>query len=354
MHPFSYKALPTRVVFGSGSVRHLGAEIERLSLRRVLFLSTPGQEEDVRSHAGKVGPVCVDVFPGAEMHTPISVTEKAMEMVREHRVDGVVAIGGGSTTGLAKAIAWRTDIPQIVVPTTFAGSEMTPILGETDRGEKVTFSDPKVLPEVAIYDVDLIMTLPAAAAAASGMNSMAHAIEALYAPDRNPVVSLMAGESIRALYGALPRIVGAEGTEAYEVALYGAWLSGICLGSVTMSLHHKLCHVLGGMFNLPHAEMHSILLPHVVAYNLPALGEIGERMKDMFAAPDPAGAIFDLNRGLGIMPSLAALGMPSEGIDAAVSAVLSKSFQNPRAIEREALLELFKRAHSGQTPIATI
>jgi alcohol dehydrogenase class IV len=182
MQPFVYEALPTRVVFGTGTVSQLRPEVERLGVRRVLILSTPGRgEAQAHDIAALLGDLAVGVHPGAVMHTPVEATEKALEVVRELAADAVVAVGGGSTTGLGKAIALRTDLPQIVLPTTYAGSEMTPILGETRDGEKTTQRTPKVLPEVVIYDVDLTLGLPPAITATSGMNAMAHAVEALYA-----------------------------------------------------------------------------------------------------------------------------------------------------------------------------
>src|SRR6266705_2999338 len=208
------------------------------------------------------------------MHTPVDVTKHALLRVRELDANGVVAIGGGSTTGLGKAIAWRTGLPQVVVPTSYAGSEMTPILGETQDGLKTTQSSPKVLPETVIYDVDLTMTMPPSLSATSGLNAIAHAVEALYARDRNPIISLMAQEGIKNLARALPKIKdNADDIEARTEALYGAWLCGSCLGAVGMALHHKLCHTLGGTFNLPHAETHTVVLPHATAYNAEAAPE---------------------------------------------------------------------------------
>jgi alcohol dehydrogenase class IV len=198
MQSFVYEPLPTRVVFGSGTVAELKPEAERLNLHRLLVLSTPGRgEAQAREIAALLGDLAVGIHAGAVMHTPVDATEKALQVVRELGADAVVAGGGGSTTGLGKAIALRTDLPQIVLPTTYAGSEMTPILGETKDGVKTTQRTLKVLPEVVIYDVDLTMGLPASIAATSGMNAMAHAVEALYARDRNPVISLMAEEGIR-------------------------------------------------------------------------------------------------------------------------------------------------------------
>ncbi len=207
-------------------------------------------------------------------------------------------MGGGSTTGLGKAIALRTDLPQIVLPTTYAGSEMTPILGETRDSAKTTLRDPKVLPEVVIYDVELTLGLPASVSAASGMNAIAHAVEALYARDRNPLISLAGEEGVAALARALPKILDApRDHEARSEALYGAWLCGVCLGTVGMALHHKLCHALGGSFGLPHAETHAIVLPHAAAYNAPAAPAALACVARALGTDDAARGLDDLGGG---------------------------------------------------------
>ena len=243
MQNFTYQAAPMRVIFGTGTLGQLPAELERLGIARALILATPHQARQAEEVAAMIGQRAAGTFAQAEMHTPVHVTERALIRVSELDADGVVAIGGGSTTGLGKAIARRTDLPQIVVPTSYAGSEMTPILGETQDGLKTTQSSPKVLPETVIYDVDLTMTMPPSLSATSGLNAIAHAAEALYARDQNPIISLMAEEGIRSLARALPKISAAgHDIAARTDALYGAWLCGCCLGAVGMALHHKLCH----------------------------------------------------------------------------------------------------------------
>ena len=245
-------------------------------------------------------------------------------------------MGGGSTTGLAKAIALRTDLPQIVVPTTYAGSEMTPILGETKDGAKVTQSSPEVLPEVVIYDVDLTLDPACGLSGTSGINAIAHAVEALYARDRNPVTDLMAAEPIRALSRALPRIVDdPRDREARSDALYGAWLCGSCLGAVGMALHHKLCHTLGGTFDLPHAETHTVVLPHALAYNAPAIPDVMRRLGEALGADDAARASSTWPGSSGRRAALRDLGMPEDGIDEAADRALANPYWNPRALERE-------------------
>ncbi len=234
MQSFVYEGLTTRVIFGSGTITQLRPEAERLGVGRILVLSTPGRgETQAREIAALLGKRSIGVHAGAVMHTPIEATEKALQTVSELGADAVVAVGGGSTTGLGKAIALRTDLRQIVLPTTYAGSEMTPILGETKHGVKLTQRTLKVLPDIVIYDVDLTLGLPPSISSTSGMNAMAHAVEALYAKDRNPVISLKAEEGIAALARALPRIAeNPRDRQARSDALYGAWLCGTCLGSV--------------------------------------------------------------------------------------------------------------------------
>lgn len=350
--PFVYTANPGRVIFGEGTIARLPEEVERLGLNRVLVLATPQQEADAQRLADTLGDRSAGLFAGAVMHTPVDVTEGAMAIVAERGVDGVVAIGGGSTIGLGKAIAFRTDLPQIVIPTTYAGSEMTPILGETADGAKATRSDAKILPEVVIYDVDLTMTLPAGLSGTSGINAIAHAIEALYARDRNPVISLMAVEGIGALARALPVIAADPADKAARSdALYGAWLCGSCLGAVGMALHHKLCHVLGGSFDLPHAETHTIVLPHALAYNAPAIPDVLKRLLPVLGR-DPARALYDLAGAVGAKRGLRHLGMDEMAIDEAVSRAMASPYWNPRPLEAGPLRALIARAWAGDPPAA--
>jgi alcohol dehydrogenase class IV len=285
------------------------------------------------------------------MHTPVEVTERAMETVREVQADCVVAIGGGSTTGLAKAIALRTDLPQIILPTSYAGSEMTPVVGQTSGGVKTTQSSPKILPETVIYDVDLTLDMPPKLSATSGINAIAHSVEALYARDRNPLISLMAQEGIRTLAHALPLICTQPGDKAARRdALYGAWLSGVCLGAVGMSLHHKLCHTLGGSFNLPHAETHTVILPHALAYNAPAAPDAMARIAAALGVPDPTVGLHDLARKLAVPLSLREIGMPESGIDQAADLAVKNPYWNPRPVARDAIRELIACAWRGDAP----
>jgi alcohol dehydrogenase class IV len=351
MDSYEYKANPSHVIFGSGTLAKIPAELERLGLSKPLVLSTPqqtSQAEDVkRILEGKVA----GLFGEATMHTPVNITEKALEVAKSSGADCIISIGGGSTIGLGKAISFRTGLYHLTIPTTYAGSEVTPILGETQDGRKTTKSDPKILPGTVIYDVDLTMTLPAGLTATSGINAIAHAVEALYARNGNPIISLLAQEGVKALAEALP-IIKQDPTSkvARTKALYGAWLCGTCLGSVGMSLHHKLCHTLGGSFNLPHAETHTIVLPHALAYNAPKVPEAMEALAK--ALPESDGdAVQGLNRllrKLGVKRDLKAFGMKEENVAEAAEIAVGNPYWNPREVKKLAIQELIRRAWAGE------
>lgn len=351
MREFIYNAHPARVIFGGGAVARVPEEVQRKGLGRILVLSTREQEQSGKDIAALLGPLCAGTFPGAVMHTPVSVTEEAMRVVAELGVDGVVSVGGGSTIGLGKAIALRSDLPQIVVPTTYAGSEVTPIIGETQDGLKTTRTTAKVLPETVIYDVDLTIGLPVGLSVTSGMNAVAHAVEALYARDGNPIIDMMAVEGVRAITGSLPAIVSDPGDrQARSEAQYGAWLCGTCLGAVGMSLHHKLCHTLGGTFNLPHAETHTVVLPHALQYNAPAVPRAIAALSGALAHDDPALRLYELGGQLGAPRALKDLGMPESGIDQATDLALANPYWNPRPLEREAVRACIAAAWAGSPP----
>jgi maleylacetate reductase len=347
---FTYSGAPIRVRFGWDMLGEVGGEIERLGCSRAIVLSTPQQEGEARALADRLGRLAVGVLPVAAMHTPVDVTERALSAMDEDGADCTVALGGGSTIGLGKALAWRRDTPQIVVPTTYAGSEVTPILGQTEAGRKTTVSDPRILPEVVVYDVDLTLTLPVGMSVTSGMNAIAHAVEGLYAKDRNPIVSAMAREGIAALVRALPAIVaGPEDRQARGDALYGAWLCGMVLGSVGMALHHKLCHTLGGMFDLPHAETHCVVLPYATAFNDQAVPELLAPVAETLGGKAPGPALQSFARSLGAPTSLRELGMPEKGIDEAADRAAQNPYWNPRPLSRADLRDLIAQCwHGGE------
>ena len=352
MHAFQFDTLPTRIRFGSGSLAHIGEEVARLGAARVIVLTTPQQVALADRAEGLLGGVAVARFSNATMHTPVAVTREAMALVESRAVDAIVALGGGSTIGLGKAIALRTGLPQIVVPTTYAGSEMTPILGETDAGQKVTQRQPVIQPRAVLYDVDLTLSLPVAPSMTSGLNAIAHAVEALYAVDGNPMTTLLAEEGIRSLASALPRIhADPQDRSARDQALYGAWLCGTCLGQVGMALHHKLCHTLGGAFGLPHSETHSVVLPHSIAYNAAATGAMDRLRRALGTDDDPALALFALAGRLGAPTALRTLGMQEADIARAAELAAANPYPNPRTIERGPIEALLRRAWAGSPPM---
>jgi alcohol dehydrogenase class IV len=353
VEPFVYEGLPYRVIFGPGRSAEAADAVRALGCKRALVLTTPGRQPAGARLAETLGDLAAGTFAEAAMHTPVEVTERALTVFAERGADCTVALGGGSATGLGKAMALRTDAPQIVIPTTYAGSEVTPNLGQTKDGVKTNTRDRKILPEVVIYDVELTLSLPPSVSAASGMNAIAHAVEALYARDRNPVTMMMAEEGLCALAEALPTIMSApHDRPARTNAQYGAWLCGLCLGSPSMALHHKLCHVLGGTFDLPHAETHAILLPHATAYNAEATPDAMARLARALKADDPAAGLFALGRRLNIPAGLKDIGMPADGIDRAVELAVSAPYWNPRPLEPEAIRALITCAYEGESPPA--
>jgi maleylacetate reductase len=285
------------------------------------------------------------------MHVPLQTAEAARAAAKSLNADCCIAIGGGSTIGLAKAIALDCGLPILAVPTTFSGSEMTPVWGLTEGGIKTTGRDVRVLPKTVIYDPELTLSLPPAAAGTSGINAMAHAVEALYAEDANPVASLMAEESLRALAASLPKIIAEPANlEARGAALYGAWLAGMVLSLVGVALHHKLCHTLGGSFGLPHAEMHTLMLPHTAAYNAPATPDAMARVARALGAESAPSGLYNLARAVGAKMALSELGMREADLDRATDIALSNPYYNPRPIEKTAIRALLDDAFHGRTP----
>ncbi|MEI6002979.1 maleylacetate reductase [Paraburkholderia bengalensis] len=351
MEPFVYQGLPSRVVFGVGSLDQLEREIALLARERAVVLSTPQQRAQAEQLAERLGSRGAGVYAQAVMHVPVETARAARDYAARVGADCAIAIGGGSTTGLGKAIALETSLPIIAIPTTYAGSEMTPIYGLTDAGVKKTGRDLRVLPKTVIYDPALTVSLPPALSLTSGINAIAHAAEGLYAQDANPIMSLMAEEGIRALGEGLPRVIAkADDLDARSACLYGAWLCGAVLGSVGMSLHHKLCHTLGGTFNLPHAETHTIVLPHVLAYNRVAAPQAMQRIARALHAHDAAQAVFDLARDNGAPTALKDIGMTETDIDVALNLASKSPYWNPRAVEREPLRALLQHAYEGRRP----
>ncbi len=348
---FIAKSAAVRVRFGPGVRHDVADEIERLGARRALILSTPQQADAALAFAEDVGAKAAGVFTSAAMHTPVEVTEEALAHAAKIDADCLVAVGGGSTTGLGKAIAYRTDLPQIVVPTTYAGSEATPILGQTEAGRKVTLTDARVQPEVILYDAELVATLPVAMTVTSALNAIAHAAEALYARDRNPLSTALAIEGMRAFANALPRVMlDPDDLDARGETLYGAWLCGTVLGQVGMALHHKLCHTLGGSFELPHAETHAVILPHAIAYNAKAVPELLAPVTEVFGGEGAGEALYAFAKRAGAPLRLADLGLAETDLDQAADLATQNAYWNPAEIARDGIRQLLDDAFHGRSP----
>lgn len=348
---FVFTGLPTRVIFGSGTLAHAADEVARLGRRRALVLSTPEQADAAEKLAAALGPLAAGVLATARMHTPLAVTDAALATFEASGADCIVALGGGSTIGLGKAIAVRNGADQIAIPTTYAGSEMTDILGETAEGRKTTRRDPAIRPEVVIYDVDLTLSLPQALTMTSAINAVAHAAEALYAPEINPILRLMCADAMRAFSIGLPVLAKEPQDRAARAdALYGAWLCGAALGSVSMALHHKLCHTLGGLFDTPHADTHAILLPHTIGYNAAAVPDVMAPVSAAFGGETPGAALWDFGQDIGAPLRLADLGLTSADLDRAAEQAVQAPYPNPRAFDRASIRALLGAALEGARP----
>ena len=350
LREFTFPGISTRVIFGSGTIAQAGHEIERLNHKKALILSTAHQKSEAQALAAQLGALSAGVFAGAVMHTPTDVTETALAAFKASGATAIVALGGGSTTGLGKAIALRSGADQIVIPTTYAGSEMTDILGETENGAKTTKRDAAIRPETVIYDVNLTLTLPVAMTVTSALNAIAHGVEALYAPDRNPVIEQMCLAAFRSFSDALPVVMkDPSNLQARGQVLCGAWLCSIALGYVSMALHHKLCHVLGGSFGMPHAETHAVMISHSTAFNAVAVPELLKPIGDIFGG-SPGGGLYDFAKSLSAPMSLAELGFAETDIDKAADIATLNPYTNPRPFGRDEIRALLQDAWSGERP----
>ncbi|HKX41017.1 MAG TPA: maleylacetate reductase [Burkholderiaceae bacterium] len=350
MREFVFEAKLPRVVFGAGALQHLPREVDALGGQRALVLSTPGQAASAQRVVALLGPRAAGTFTQAAMHVPTATARAACDEAARLNADCAIAIGGGSTTGLGKAIALNTGLPVIAIPTTYAGSEMTTMYGLTEGGAKTTGRDPRVLPRCVVYDPELSVGLPLAITVVSMINAIAHAAEGLYAPDANPVIDLMAEQGIARGAIALPRLQRApHDLEARGDALAAAWLCGIVMGHITVGLHHKLCHTLGG-FGLPHAELHTVILPHALAYNAPAAPQAMVRIAAALGSASAPAGVYDLAQRHGAPTSLRAIGMQAADLARAAEMAVKNQYPNPRPLERGAIRELLQHAYDGVRP----
>ncbi len=345
-----------RVVFGAGSLDQVESEVARLGGERVMLVAGGPEAALAQPLERMLDGKIVARFADVTMHVPVDVASAAEVLARANDVDLLLSFGGGSATGTAKAVALGTGLPILAVPTTYAGSEMTSIWGLTEGQRKTTGRDPRVLPKTVVYDPELTVGLPADLSAASGMNAMAHLVEALYDPAVSPVSFLQAEEGVRALASALPRVVADPGDlSARGEALYGAWLAGWALGTTGMGVHHKICHVLGGAYNLPHAPMHSAVLSHATAFNEDHAPRAMEAIRRALGsagidAPSAAAGIYNLETIIGAPTALAEVGMNREDLDEAARLVVEARPTNPRPVDMDGVRALLLAAYEGTLP----
>lgn len=348
---FTYETHDVQVVFGPGALAALPDVVQRLGARRVLVVSTPGRTDERSAVTLALGSACGGVYDRAAVHVPVAVVKAALEVSARCDADAVLAVGGGSAIGLAKAMALEGARPVIAVPTTYSGSEMTAIWGITEAGGKRTGRDRRVAPRAVLYEPALTVSLSPEVSAASGMNAIAHCVEALYAVDENPVASLLAEAGLRTLARSLPEVVRHPGDLAARGdAFLGSHFAGRALDLASMGLHHQLCHVLGGAFGAPHALTHAILLPHVVAFNAPAVPAAMRTITAALGSTDAWTGLNRLNRTLGITRTLADLGLRREDLDRAAELAAQGTYPNPRAVTRAGVRAVLEAAFTGEPP----
>jgi maleylacetate reductase len=348
---FAYDALPGRVLFGVGTVGHLGEEVDRLGGRRVLAIAG---KRAVDGLVERLGDRWAASFTDVQQHVPVEVAARAVAAAADAGADCLVAMGGGSATGMAKAVALEHPAPILAVPTTYAGSEVTPIYGLTGPEGKRTGRDLRVLPRTVVYDPALTTGLPAEVTGPSGMNALAHCVEATYAPGANPVTSLLAEEGARLLQRGLPRAVADPADlSARSDALLGAFMAGASMAAAGVGIHHQLCHLLGGAYRLPHAGLHAVVLPHVVHFLAPAARPQMARLAGALGVDDVAGGIWDLGRRLDAPASLAELGLAEAELDRAAEQAVARVVQTPRRAGVTELRALLGAAWRGGRPPPT-
>ncbi|MFC5731145.1 MULTISPECIES: maleylacetate reductase [Nocardioides] len=335
---------PSRVLFGTGARHAIPDELDRLGVQRVLVVVSASARAAADELSAALGERAVARFDRPMVHTPVTVTDEAMAVVADEFVDAVVTIGGGAATGLGKALVARSPMPHVAVPTTYSGSEVTPVLGETEEGVKQTRRDASLLPGTVVYDAELTLRMPAGLTLTSAVNALAHAVEALWAPDATAVSDALATEACDLLLGALPRVLADLGDVDARIRLQqSAWLAGTCLATAQMGLHHQLAHVLGGTFDLPHADLHTLLLPHVLRFNLPHAPRAAARLTRI-TGDDPAAVVARLVASYDGPTRLRVLGVPEEGLGAVAERVAAAPYPNPAPVEVGPLLELLRAA----------
>jgi maleylacetate reductase len=348
---FDHVTLGQRVLFGTGkAAENLTEEVERLGARKVMVIASEFEAPIAASVAAGITVALNydDVAP----HVPIEKAQKARAAAAEHKIDLLVCVGGGSTTGLAKAIAMTTQLPIIAVPTTYAGSEATNVWGITEASRKTTGVDDDVLPATVIYDAALTLTLPVELSVASGLNALAHCVDSMWAPRADPINQALSAEGIRALAAGLPLVkADPQDMAGREQALYGAYLAAVAFASAGSGMHHKICHALGGAYNMPHAQTHATVLPYVLAFNAPFAPAAEKRIAAAFGTGDAIAGLNTLREALKAPTALKDYGLAEENILKSVQLILPFiPASNPRPVTAENLQALLTAAWAGTIP----
>lgn len=348
---FTVPALPTRVVFGAGRVTQARAEVVAAGLAPVLVVCSPSARALAERVAAALGDAAVGLHDQAQMHVPRATIGPAARLAGEAGAAGCLAIGGGSAIGLAKALAIEAGLPFVAVPTTYSGSEMTAIVGITEDGVKTSQHDQRAHPVAVIYDPETTLALPVPVSVTSGFNAIAHAAAKLCGQEHSPLSDLTTVEGVRLMARALPRLAADPGDIAPRTeALSAAWLCALNLGTTTVGLHHKLCHLFGGRFDTPHAPTHALLLPYTLAHNLPYAPAAQRALAGALGDDDPADALWRLGRRLGVPASLAAFGVTRPDLDLVADDVLAAPPPNAAPVDRAGLLALLTAALDGSPP----
>lgn len=351
MHGFVHELHRGRVVFGVGAIVQVASEVTRLQAKRVLVIGGGHEQTYADDISADLGATLAGRIDQVVQHVPSDAAADAVSRADALDADLLLTIGGGSSVGLAKAVALRRGLPILAIPTTYAGSEMTTIWGLTENGVKSTGRDARVLPRVVVYDPMTTLTMPPHLTATSGMNALAHAVEALYAPEVSPLVAIAAAETVRVLASALPLLVSSpHDVDARSDALYGAFLAGLSLGNAAMGIHHKICHVLGGTYNLPHADVHAALLPYAAAYNRAAAPSAMHRIAASLGADDAPRGLWALDQAIGAPTSLADVGFDQADIGAVARVVAAATFPNPATVTEAGVRVMLEAATAGEPP----
>jgi maleylacetate reductase len=348
---FVHVSLPARIVLAPGALDRVSAELDMLTRGPVLLIVAGSARDSGDRLEHDLGERIAGRLDGVRQHVPVEDADRARAYAAQAEARAIVSIGGGSATGLAKALALTSGMPILAVPTTYAGSEMTPIWGLTQAGEKRTGTDPAVLPRTVVYDPELSRALPLPITAASTGNALAHCVEAVWTPNADPITEVTAVEGARALAAGLRQVLTAPGdVVARGNLLYGACLAGSALASAGTGLHHKICHLLGGRYGLPHAETHAAVLPHVTALNAPAVPRAAARLATALDTGELAAGLFDLFRQAGLPGGLRDVGLTEAQAREAADELSARPPENPVPLDRETLRAILGRAWAGERP----